>query len=360
MAGFYEKLSYSFGNEDWHTEQCALQMTPEDRVICITASGDRPLNLLSSECKQIVSIDANPVQNYLLNLKSVALLELEYEEYLALMGIHDHPKRDVLFEYISDKLDPSSKSYWNQRKNLLKKGIIYQGATERLCYGLSRAIQLFRGEKVQQLMEFDHLEMQKEFLMTSWETPLWKKCFDIVLHPFITKLFMKDPGLYLAVAPSLEAGSYIYERMHSFLRHALAKESPLLSLLLTGRVGEEALPPCLTKEGVERIRPQLDRLSFETANVVSYLESAQENSFDCFSLSDVVSYLKRQDFERLIKAILRTAKTGARFCIRQFLSGYEIPPEFTLYFKRDMQLEEKLQREERCFVYRFLVGKIDK
>ncbi len=66
MANFFERLSYSFGNEDWLTEQRALQISPNDSVICITASGDRPLNLLTSDCKEILAIDANPIQNHLL------------------------------------------------------------------------------------------------------------------------------------------------------------------------------------------------------------------------------------------------------------------------------------------------------
>lgn len=63
MGLFYSRLSYSIGNEDWKTEQKALQITPEDRILCVTASGDRPLNLLYSNCKEIVSVDANPFKN---------------------------------------------------------------------------------------------------------------------------------------------------------------------------------------------------------------------------------------------------------------------------------------------------------
>ena len=69
MAKFFKRLSYSIGNEDWETEREALSIQADDKVLCITASGDRPLNLLMNECREIVSIDANPVQNYLLELK---------------------------------------------------------------------------------------------------------------------------------------------------------------------------------------------------------------------------------------------------------------------------------------------------
>ena len=82
MNDFFSRLSYSFGNEDWNTEYQALKVKPSDKVVCITASGGRPLNLLLQDCEQVVTVDANKIQNYLLKLKSAALKEVDYEEYL--------------------------------------------------------------------------------------------------------------------------------------------------------------------------------------------------------------------------------------------------------------------------------------
>ena len=73
MGSFFSRLSYSFGNEDWRTEQDALKIKSGDRVVCITGSGDRPLHLLLSEGQEVVSVDANIFQNQLLHLKAAAL-----------------------------------------------------------------------------------------------------------------------------------------------------------------------------------------------------------------------------------------------------------------------------------------------
>src|SRR5262245_40473083 len=87
MSNFFKRLSYSFGNEDWITEKEALKIQPQNRVLCITASGDRPLHLLLNECQEIVSLDANSTQNYLLDLKMQAIQHLDFEEYLAFLGV---------------------------------------------------------------------------------------------------------------------------------------------------------------------------------------------------------------------------------------------------------------------------------
>lgn len=360
MANFYERLSYSFGNEDWSTEQKALRIAPQDAVVCVTASGDRPLNLLTSNCKELVSIDANPIQNCLLNLKKTALAEFDYEDYLAFIGIHEHPNRELLFQKIVDKLDLSTKTYWTEQIKMIQKGVIYQGAIERLLFWASRAIQTLRGSKSDELLAFDDIEQQRAFVNTEWESPYWKKAFELSLNPFFSRVFVKDPGLYLTVDSSISPGLYIHQRLNSYLNHHLAKKSPLLSLLLTGKVVKEALPPYLTENGTAQIRSHLSGLTCKTANFVDYLESIRQERFDCFSVSDVASYLTAPDFERLIKGIFQTAKPGARFCMREFLSGHQIPEKYLPHFQRDLHLEDELQKQDTCFVYRFMTGTIIK
>lgn len=360
MANFYERLSYSFGNEDWSTEQRALQITPKDSVICITASGDRPLNLLTANCKELLSIDANPIQNYLLYLKSAALSEFDYADYLAFIGIEDHPNRLHLLGLISDKLDLSTKTFWTKHKTMIEKGVIYQGSIERMLFWASKAIKTLRGSKVDELLAFDNLEEQKAFVNTVWESPSWKNAFALALNPFFARIFVKDPGLYLTVDSSISPGLYIHKRLNSYLNHHLAKKSPLLSLLLKGKVNEEAFSPYLMEHGTTKIRSNLNRLTAKTANFVDYLQAHKEEKFDCFSVSDVASYLTAHDFERLIEGIYQTAKPGARFCMRQFLSGQQIPEKFLPHFQRDLDLEDELQRQDSCFVYRFMTGTIVK
>src|SRR3989337_2234761 len=44
---FFKTLNYASVNEDWRTEAEALRPGPEDTVLCVTGSGDRPLDLLA-------------------------------------------------------------------------------------------------------------------------------------------------------------------------------------------------------------------------------------------------------------------------------------------------------------------------
>ena len=129
MAGYFSRLSYSFGNEDWSTEAKALQVRPGDRVACITASGDRPLHILLHDCAEVVAIDANPAQNHLLNLKVAALGQLSYEEYLAFLGALPHPERLAVLHRLNPLLPPEARHFWNSNSDMIKKGVLFQGMT---------------------------------------------------------------------------------------------------------------------------------------------------------------------------------------------------------------------------------------
>ncbi len=175
MGSFYSRLSYSFGNEDWNTEQKALQIQPSDRVLCVTASGDRPLNLLTTELKQLVAVDANPLQNALFDLKRVALSKLSYNNYLAFIGVDSCQKRLETYSQIEKSLDPMTSALWEQLPKKIKRGVLYEGSVEKMLTIGSTLIRLFRGKKIDSLFAIDSLQEQQKFISQHWHTYLWKK-----------------------------------------------------------------------------------------------------------------------------------------------------------------------------------------
>lgn len=357
MASFFSFLRYSFGNEDWRTEEEALDIQPGDCVLSITASGDRPLNLLKRKCDKLVCIDANPTQNYLLQLKVAAMKHLDFEDYLSFLGAREGNNREQSLQKLLPFMDPKAATFWRTKQKMVSKGIIYQGTVERLTYFVAKIFSLLKGKKVERLFAMNDLEEQKRFVKEQWNSYTLRKLLSIILNPYISRWLIKDPGL-VNVANNINPGTYIYDRIQMCLENELAKKIPLLSLIMRGKVGEEAFSPHLTQLGVEAIKPNLTALEIHTVDILTYLESIPGPTFDAFSFSDVISYLSYSDFNRLLQNMVRTAKPGARFCLRQFLTSYEIPLNFRPFFKRDFELEKKLEEKDNCFVYRFLTGQM--
>lgn len=360
MSVFYKRLNYSFGNEDWCTESKALKIKPQDRVICITASGDRPLNLLTNDCKEMIAVDMNHHQTQLLKLKAAAMYQLDFKDYINFLENKGTTHNNKTLQSLSHLFSSDTSKYWYRHQKDLHKGILYQGAVEKWTKSISFFTHMFRKEKQSKLFSFDDIEKQKQFVQNEWDSPRWKKAFSIVLNPYLTRYLFKDPGLHEFLDSSLHIGDYIYTRMNKSLEKSLAKENLLISLILLGKVLPAGYPPYLTEQGTHHIRKRLNKLSVVTANVIDYLESVPNGSIDAFSLSDIASYMDKPSFDRLTSAISRAAAPNARFCIRQFLSNHKIPTALQSNFKRNYALEQELEYEDRCFVYRFLTGTIHK
>lgn len=357
MKEFSKRLNYTFGNEDPETESKALQIQPDSRILCITASGDRPLNLLVHPCKEMIAVDVNPMQNHLLHLKSAAMRTLDYESYLAFLGAKKSSQRYQVLGSILKELSLESQLFWQLNKHWIGKGILYQGRIESITKFTAF---ILGSKKNKQLFKFNCLEEQKEFVAKNWDSTLIRKALEFVLSPKIAKFILNDPGLYAHLAPGTNLGTYLYDRMLELLNTRLAKESILLSLIFQGYVEPEGLSPYLHQNTFETIRGRLHLLGAHTGDVIHFLKNKPEACIDRFSLSDIASYMPQDTFNLLIEEVFRTASPGARFCIRQLSSNHEIPKEFAEKFQREPALEQELDRQDHCFVYRFMTGTIKK
>lgn len=360
MSNFFSRLSYSIGNEDWSAESQALQIKPTDRVLCITASGDRPLHAVLDGSQDVVAIDANPTQNYLFELKREAIRSLDYDEYLNFLGINPGNNRLKQLNKLIEKMEATSADYWKKNKKMIEKGVIYQGFFEKWIKAASYLLRFLRGKKIKGLFAVKTLDEQRRFLKAEWNTYWWRKLFDIVLTPWLMKLTINDPALYSFVDPNKKLSDFVYDRLDNCLNNHLAKENYLVSYIFRGYITEESWPPYLTKEGCKKIKTGLDRIKWQTIDLLSYLKSSPDNSIDCFSLSDVASYISQSDFEVLMGEVYRTARMGARFSIRQVFSNHQIPCHLKTFFQRNTELESKLNTADRCFIYRFMAGTVKK
>ena len=358
MTHFYSQLSYSFGNEDWRTEAKALDIKRDSHVVCVTASGDRPLNLLLNECEKITSVDANPSQNHLLELKRSALRTLDFNSYLDFLGVTDDKSKKMMPRKVYEDLPEPTQAFWVRHMKAVENGIIYQGQVERVCQRISKFIKLVRGSKISKLTSFDDIYEQREFVAKTWDKPFWRNIFKLILNPKYSHLYIDDPGLSAYLGDGIHPGEYIYDRMTESLYNFLAKENPLFSLVLNGRVGQSGFAPHMVKEGALKIKSRLDRLEVVTANMIEYLENAPKDSIDRFSFSDIAYYMDEASFNRMLRAMRKCAKKGARFCIRQFLSNHTLDLDNADHMARDYRLEQELEKEDRCFLYRFIVGEV--
>ena len=157
MKPFLATLNYSSCNEDWETERRALQIRQGDRLLCVTGSGDRPLNLLLDNPARIVAIDLNENQTRLLRLKAEAMRRFTYDEYVELLGLHA-PNRDLAA--LARRLPDDLRAFW---RSFDGERVLYQGRWERYSSQVARLARMMRGDAIRTLFSFTDLDEQRGF-----------------------------------------------------------------------------------------------------------------------------------------------------------------------------------------------------
>ncbi len=357
---FANSIAYSGCNEDSSSELQALNITENDKVVCVTASGGRALNLLLKKPKKLVAIDLNPIQNYLFELKLAGIKHLSYDDYLKFLGVRDSDKRIFLYDQIKNSLSKEAKAFWDERiSSILTKGVIYRGNFERFLYCFAFVMRMFRNNKTKELFTFKTIENQREFYEKRWNTPFWTFLTGILFSRPVCRYILQDPGFYQYVPGDVQVHDYLRSRVNHSLKNHLASENFFAAIFFLGQyLDGKALPLYLQKEHFYTLKENIPEIDIEVIlePLEKYLWSLPEGSIDKFSLSDVSAYLNAESFESLLHAVHFAGKPGSIFCLRHFIRKRKIPASVEQKFSYNTELEEELNFSDRTFVYSFKVG----
>ena len=125
------RLMFAQSWEDPACDLAALQAQPGDTILAITSGGDNVLGFLLTDPQQVIAVDVNPAQTYLLELKKAAFRRLTHTNMLVLLGVRAGD-RLARFDRLRDDLSPSARTFWDTKKRWLARGLLTQGAFERV------------------------------------------------------------------------------------------------------------------------------------------------------------------------------------------------------------------------------------
>jgi S-adenosylmethionine-diacylglycerol 3-amino-3-carboxypropyl transferase len=352
---FFEQVNYSASTEDGQAEITALELKPTDRVLCITGSGARTLDLLLANPGSIVSLDFSAPQNHLLELKMVAYRYLTYAEFRILMGLEGSSSSLKLFESIEKYLSPNSHGFWERNRDCIRKGVLYCGTWEKILRFLSYTKYL-RTYHVDGLLEATDLPTQMAYWKKHWTGFFFKNYLRLLSNRFLWVKVIREPGARL-IAPDFDVAGYLLDCLQRMANHSLLRENPYANLLFYGRYTNRCrLPLHLQLEHFETIRARIDRIEIQTGELASYLRES-EDSFDAYSLSDFSSYATPENYDQAWQAIIASARKHSRYCERFFLVHREPPKEALL---RNKELENILRSIDHTCMYTFHAGSIDR
>lgn len=113
---FKDDCIYAFTWADSQVDDQLLKLSTDDIVLSITSAGDNILSYALRSPAKIHSVDLNPPQNHLLELKMASYTALPYEDFWMLFSECKHPDfRTLLLTKRSPHLSSRTFQYWLDR-----------------------------------------------------------------------------------------------------------------------------------------------------------------------------------------------------------------------------------------------------
>ncbi|MEJ7586721.1 MAG: DUF3419 family protein [Ferruginibacter sp.] len=347
------RLVFTHNWEDPESDHAALSIKSGDRLLAITSGGCNVLGFLLFDPEIIYSIDINPAQSYLLELKIAAIKGLEYDEFTRFSGLKKYERRLNLYGKLKPFLSAGATAFWDARNKILSNGFIMNGKYERFIRLAGKFIRLLQGKKrVMGLFKIRDQKGQEDYFDKVWNTRRFHYLFKILFNkPMLAKRGLVTDYFHFDDGSTSFAESF-YNRSRNAFRNIPIQGNYFLSLYLLGKYHpENEVPDYLKKENFDLLRSRVNRIKIITADAQGWVDSMQDNSIDCFALSNICELMSENETHRLFSGVCRTARTGARVIFRNLMVPREVPETLKGQVVKNDLLSRHISANDRSFVY---------
>lgn len=292
-------------------------------LFCVVGSGERVLALLDMpNLKQVYAVDTNIDALHLLKLKLVALVELEIQDYLGFIGAKKMTvdTRMTLFNNCLQKLDASSKLFWNSKRNLVKRGVLYVGHYECFISRIRPMLKFLLGLSFYKIFKNDY----QNFPSLRWEMVKLFFSKKLVYKLFGNKdLSFVGEGTDVTLIPTAFQQLIDAKEMNnSFMAHLVFK-GHLLDL------PSEKLPASLNPEILRnvqnRLRNKQIQIKFQHNDILKILKKCTTNFKNdniFYSMSDILSFEKPEYVISYLKTLSVCKTNCVSLVIRSYLKNH--------------------------------------
>ncbi|MGV6818189.1 MAG: DUF3419 family protein [Thiotrichales bacterium] len=329
-AIYKRSLVYNTCWEDPAVDRKALELEPKDRMLVITSAGCNVLDYAIRGPEHIDSVDANPRQTALLELKIAAIRSLGFEDFFQIFGNGYHPEfREVYGDVLVKELDGFTRSYWDKKgQAFYSKGpegsFYYRGLSGQVA----RLVRIYINARPKLRSHFEsflnatRLDEQREIYDANIMPLLWGPKMNWILSRQMTMNMLGVPhpqrrevenahtdGVAAFIRDSIE---YVFRQLPIWMNY-------FWSLYLRGGYTRENCPEYLKEENFNILKNgYVDRISPHTTTVTDFL-SRQGPPVSRYVLLDHMDWMSTYYPAELVKEwqhIFNRASDNARILFR--------------------------------------------
>jgi S-adenosylmethionine:diacylglycerol 3-amino-3-carboxypropyl transferase len=345
---------YSEVMEDYSVISDALGIEQSEIAVVVASAGDNVFNAALERARHIFGVDINPLQIDFCRLKEAAIATLSWDELAELMGVVEAtPERRL---ELLGQLPVESPVAELRRPGIAdlftEQGLAGSGQLSAFVAPLRQGLQSIVGSDTleRMLTEPDRNERER----------LWQQRFGSEEVLGFLGAALNEQTISGAFIPAWAFPRMAEKPFHVFyhriLKQRLVDTDPtsnfFMHRLWRGRFpSSEDLPPYLQRRNHALLRENLDRITWHSADLCTFLRTLPTSSLQAFNLSNILDWSDEEPYQKLWEEIDRVAAPNARVFLRSFLSDRALPTTVAGRWKLAADRSSRIARAERVGYY---------
>ncbi len=332
-------LIYNTCWEDPRIDRQLLQFDEQSKIVMITSAGCNALDYLLDQPAAIHTIDMNPRQNALLELKLALIKRGEFRDLFALFGDGYHPDAQKIYQTVRDQLSEAAQKFWDKKLRYFerrgrKTSFYYHGSSGTIAWILTRYF--FRSkkglkEKLFALADAKNLDEQRA-IYNQIEPELWGRFSSWLVKQPAALAMLGVPRPQIRLVNERYPGG-MAEFVNRQLRHVLTElpiqDNYFWRVYLTGHYTPDCCPNYLKEENWPLLKANADKVHLHTQTITQFLQQ-NPDQYTHFILLDHQDWLAWHDPKALAEewdAILQNASPKAKVLLRSAGENIDFLPE---------------------------------
>ncbi|MFK7943599.1 MAG: DUF3419 family protein [Paracoccaceae bacterium] len=327
FSRLFEGMVYPQIWEDPVVDMAAMNLGPDDDVVCIGSGGCNMMSYLTRDPRSVTVVDLSPAHVALNRLKLTAAQRLpDHSAFFALFGRADLQRNRAAYDALRPHLDMETRSYWDggllsRRAGRFARGFYRYGLLGRFITAL-HWVAWMGGVDFKPLLNAKNMDEQQAFF-DSRIAPLFEKRIVRFLARRRASLFGLGipPAQYDKLAA--DAGGDVIPVLRERTRKLMC-DFPIADNYFAWQAfnrgyapGETpSVPPYLEANHFDAVRNAAARVRVMNRTLTEMLEAEPDGSKSAYVLLDAQDWMNDAQLNELWAEILRTSRPGATVIFR--------------------------------------------
>lgn len=358
-------LLYNACFEDPRIDRALLQLNQASKVVMLTSAGCNALDYALDNPAEIHTVDINPSQNALLQLKLKLIEQANFADLFAAFGQGNHPKFKSLYSgLLRPSLPAYARRYWDANHHYfnptgLKKSFYYYGISGNVAWLIRHYLKTNRNltKQLYRLLDAASLEEQKE-IYERIEAEFWAAlCHWVAKNPLALTVIGGVPRPQVQLIEQQYRGSlagYLRDKLRNVMTGVPISDNYFWRVYLTGSYTQTCCPNYLKPENFDPLRVNSAASQTYTCTLTEFLarHPGPYTHFVLLDHQDWLAWHKPAVIAEEWRLILRSSQPGSKILMRSAIPEINFLPDFVQSSLRFFpELTTPLHRQDRVGIY---------